>query len=322
MSQRVKARACANIALCKYWGKQGPGNAPQTPSLGLVLAKLTTTTTVKRLAGPQDRYELNGKPVDPVTRQQFSEYLEEWRLAGYLEGSVSIKAQNSFPTAAGLASSASGYAALAVALNHLVGSPLSTTELTRWARRGSGSAARSILGGLVALPAGADPVARAIKPAGSIDWAMAVAIVDAPPKTVGSREGMERTKRTSPYYPQWASLCTKHYRDLLAAVRDDDLARAGEIVEANFLAMHATMLAADPPLVYWSPATLAVLDAAQSWRTSGMAVYATADAGPHVALLARAGEIKRIAQRTRRIPGVKQVITSGPGSAAVVLESR
>ena len=149
---------------------------------------------------------------------------------------------------------------------------------------------------------------------------MAVVVVNAPRKTVSSRAGMEHTQLTSHYYRQWARVARRHFRELVTAVRIDDLAHAGELMEANALAMHACMLAASPPLLYWAPATVALLQAARAWRASGLAVYATVDAGPHPALLTRREELGRVASRARRVPGVRRVIASLPGEPARIID--
>ena len=320
--QQATAQAHANIALCKYWGKRGRDNGPATPSISLALEQLTTTTTVSRINRPIDQVILNNKPVSRTDRARVISYLNRWRKAGLLDGNVRIDTDNQFPTASGLASSASGYAALATALNALAGGPLNEEDLSRWARRGSGSAARSIPGGLAGLDAGANPAAELLAPAQDVPWGMVFALVDAPPKTTSSRLGMELSRETSPYYRPWLNTAVFHYRTMLPALDAWDLTAAGPIIEANALAMHACMLATCPPLVYWAPATITLLKALPRWRARGIEAYATIDAGPHVALLCPHGQLKRVASLARRIPGVYQALASLPGGPAVVLETQ
>jgi diphosphomevalonate decarboxylase len=316
--QAATARAYANIALCKYWGKRGSDNGPATPSISLALERLATHTTVSRINRKADQVILNGKPAGQADRARVVNYLNHWRAAGLLTGSVRIETENRFPTASGLASSASGYAALATALSVLAEHPLDAAELSRWARRGSGSAARSIPGGLACLEAGTNPAAQLLAPAEDVPWGMVLALVDAPPKGTSSRLGMPHTAETSPYYRAWLKTAAQHYDELRAALRAWDLATAGPLIEANALAMHACMLAAVPPLIYWAPATIAVLRELPRWRARGLHVYATIDAGPHLALVGRREDLRRITALARRVNGVIEAIPSNPGGPAVV----
>jgi len=319
---KVTARACANIALCKYWGKRGPGNAPATPSIGLALDALFTETTVSRHARG-DQVQLNGKPLRGDARERILDYVQLWRDRGLLQGNFRIESRNSFPTAAGLASSSSGYAALATALDRLTGQQTCMRGLTRMARQGSGSAARSIYGGLTALAATADPAAQWLAPADEVPWGMVIAVVEAPVKETGSRAGMEQSRLTSPYYEQWLTTCRSDYRKMRAALRKWDLAATGELMEANTLAMHACMLATRPPLVYWSAATLSIFHAVKQWRREGLQAYATTDAGAHIALLCRREELATVAKNVRRLAnqstGIIRVIKCNPGGPAEVI---
>jgi diphosphomevalonate decarboxylase len=326
MTQRlnqVTARACANIALCKYWGKHGPGNAPATPSISLALAELVATTTVSRISGSRDQLLLNGQRPAGTTRERLLEYLDLWRRRGLISGCFRIESRNSFPTAAGLASSAAGYAALALALSAFSRSHLAPAEISRLARWGSGSSARSIPGGLAALATGEDPAARRLADAADVPWGMVVALVNARKKQVSSREGMELSRRTSKFFEEWTRVGRQHYREMRRALRSWDLAHAGELMEANTLAMHACMLTTRPPLLYWRPATLELLQQARDWRRAGLPVYATTDAGANVALLCQRSDLARVAQRIKRLKSagtaIADMITSQPGGPARIV---
>lgn len=322
MVNKVTARAYANIALCKYWGKCGTGNAPATPSIGLALDALFTETIVSRRARG-DQVQLNNKPVLGQRRARILDYLQLWRDRGLLQGNFRIESRNSFPTAAGLASSASGFAALATALYRMTGQQTCMRGLTRLARQGSGSAARSIYGGLTALAATADPAAQWLAPADDVPWGMVIAVVKAPAKEIGSRAGMEQSRLTSPYYEQWLKTCRSDYRKMRGALKTWDLTTTGELMEANMLAMHACMLTTRPPLVYWSAATLSIFDAVKQWRRKGLQAYATTDAGAHVALLCRREDLAAVAKQVRTLTrqgvGVADVIKANPGESATVI---
>jgi len=349
MPTKVTARSHSNIALCKYWGKldlpraEGEAwvewrlrkiNTPATPSISLSLAELVTETTVARLPddAEQDEVLLDGVVADKGTHSRLSVYLNLWRAAGIIEGRYSIDSRNNFPTASGLASSASGYAALAKALAGFAAEPLSTMELSRWARRGSGSAARSIYGGISALPSGPDAAAYLAVPAAESPFAMVVCIIEAPPKDVSSRDGMSRSAATSPFYKAWLKQSARDYDMIIESLwrgtrtsevePEDLLWRIGSIAERNCLAMHAVMQTSTPPLLYWAPGTLAVMHAVRSWREDGgLQSYFTIDAGPHVELLCLKQHADALAAQAAKIPGVSQVIASQAGGSAEIISS-
>jgi diphosphomevalonate decarboxylase len=349
MPSKVTARSHSNIALCKYWGKldlpraEGEAwvdwrlrkiNTPATPSISLSLAALTTETTVARLPddAAQDEVLLDGAPADKGTHSRLSVYLNLWRAAGVVEGRFSIDSRNNFPTASGLASSASGYAALAKALSGFAAEPLSSMDLSRWARRGSGSAARSIYGGVSALPVGSDAAAYLAVPAEEAPFAMVVCIVAAPPKDVSSRDGMSRSAATSPFYKAWLKQSARDYDQIIESLwrgtrtseiePEDLLWRIGSVAERNCLAMHAVMQTSVPPLLYWAPGTLAAMHAVRAWRDEGGPhAYFTIDAGPHVELLCLRADAEEIARRAADVPGVAQVIASAPGGPAEIISA-
>jgi len=171
MIRRVVARAFANIALCKYWGKQSQkDNLPATPSISIALERLLTRTEVSRISGNRDQFYLNGLRADARTAAQLTDYLDYWRRKNLIRGRFQIKSENQFPTQSGLASSSSGYAALAKALAAFSGKKISQSVLSRLARVGSGSAARSIPGGLAKLPVAANPIASQILAPHELPW--------------------------------------------------------------------------------------------------------------------------------------------------------
>ncbi len=319
--EQVTARAYANIALIKYWGKQDmPGNVPATPSVSLALDALKTETTVTPLESGDDRFFLNDREVDEKTQARLKNFLDLWRDQKLLRGTFEVRSRNLFPTGAGLASSASGFAALARALQEFSVKPLKKRMVSRLARRGSGSAARSITGGLSALAITNDPGARLLLPAESIRFGMVVAVVASGEKKVGSTEGMKLSRSHSPYYNQWVSRTKHDYKDMLSAVRQDDFSEIGRLTEASALAMHACMIATRPALVYWAPATVALIHKAAHLREQGLEAYATIDAGAHVALLAKLDDLERVAGEIRMIDGVETVFIGKPGGPAEVLK--
>jgi diphosphomevalonate decarboxylase len=319
------ARACANIALVKYWGKRDAAlNLPAAGSLSLTLDALATTTTVELdVANEHDVVELDGSPADAATSARVVELLDLVRGRAGIATRARVTSRNAFPTASGLASSASGFAALALAASHAAGLALTPRELSRLARRGSGSAARSVFGGFVRMHAGptdADAFAEPMRSPLLDKVRMVVAIFgDGAPKQHGSRDAMEHTAATSPLYSAWLDLVP---RDLVAAehaLAAGELPALGELAEANALAMHATAIAARPAVIYWQPATLAMLAKVRGLRAAGLPAWATIDAGPHVKVLTTAGDADAVAAELATVAGFTQTIVCAPGGPAEVL---
>ncbi|MEU3509513.1 diphosphomevalonate decarboxylase [Streptomyces longwoodensis] len=334
-SREGRTEGCAtavahpNIALIKYWGKRDERLVlPRTDSLSLTLDVFPTTTRVRLAPGAlHDEVTFAGVPARGGTRRRITAFLDLVRERAGLPDRAVVDTGNTVPTGAGLASSASGFAALAVAASAAYGLDLDPTALSRLARRGSGSASRSVFGGFAVWHAGrdtdpdpdlgsyAEPV-----PAGALDPALVVAVVDAGPKTLSSREAMRRTVDTSPLYPPWAASNEHDLADLRRALLRADLDAVGEIAERNALGMHATMLAARPAVRYLSPATLTVLDAVLELRRDGTAAYATMDAGPNVKVLCRRADAHRVAGALRAVVPDGSVHVAGPGPGAHLLD--
>ena len=320
----VTARACANIALVKYWGKRdgGPLNLPATGSLSIALDALVTETTVvfdRALAS--DEVSLD----TPAARARVEAFLDLVRERAGIATHARVVTKNRFPTASGLASSASGFAALAVAATRAAGLALSPRELSVLARRGSGSAARSIFGGFVRMhpgtrPDGEDAYAEAIASDLAARVRVVIAIVGAgAPKQHASRDAMEHCAATSPLYRGWLELVPKDLAAAEAALAAGDLRALGQLAEANALAMHATAIAARPAIVYWQPATIALLAAVRALRSAGRAAWATIDAGPHVKVLTTPEDAAEVARTLGAIEGVSSTMVSTAGGPAEVV---
>jgi diphosphomevalonate decarboxylase len=326
MRQAV-AIANSNVALAKYWGKRNESlNLPYTGSISITLAGLSTTVRVRLDAErAHDRVVLNGQQVDNSPAYVVRQFLDHVRRAVREKAAAEVEMRSNFPVAAGLASSASTFAALALAATSALGLSLSPCELSALARRGSGSAARSIFGGYAEWLAGeADDGSDsyAVQLAAPQHWRLGVviAITDLRPKLVGSREGMAHALRASPFFPAWLE---SHDADL-AAVRqgilDCDLAVTGQAAERNCLKMHAASMAASPPLLYWKPATLAVMHRVLQLREEGCEAYFTIDAGPQVKVICSWSQRDTVAAAIREVPGVQSVLLSEPGGAAGLVE--
>ncbi len=284
-----RGEAPSNIALCKYWGKRDQTlNLPLNGSLSISLGEKGTRTQLRRVA--RDTIYLNGTLVAPDTlfAQRLSAFLDLFRAACRAPG-FEVKTENNIPTAAGLASSASGYAALVLALNDLGGWDLPRQLLSMLARLGSGSAARSLFNGFAIWHRGerndgSDSFAEAL-PTRWPEFRIGILTLTEAQKPVDSRSGMQRTVETSPRYAAWPERAALDLETLQAAITARDFQTLGQTAEANALEMHATMRAADPPLDYFLPETRAQITLVQQLRAEGLPLYLTIDAGPNVKLL-------------------------------------
>jgi diphosphomevalonate decarboxylase len=282
------AFAPANIALIKYWGKRDARlNLPLTSSLSVSLGARGSRTEVQ--CREADQVILNGQPLpeDHVFVRRLAAFLDGFRSAAV--PGFRVETVNTVPTAAGLASSASGFAALVKALNELFGWQLSPRRLSLLARLGSGSAARSLFDGFVQWHAGErdDGLDSFAEPVGG-DWPgfrVGVLELSAACKPVGSREGMQRTASTSPLFEKWPQTVAQDLQTLRRALDARDFKTVGETAEQNALTMHALMLSARPPLCYWLPESVAVMRRIWQLREEGLELYFTMDAGPNVKLL-------------------------------------
>ncbi|MCX8071984.1 MAG: diphosphomevalonate decarboxylase [Candidatus Binatia bacterium] len=323
--KRVRARAHPNVALVKYWGKRDRQlNLPSVGSISLTLGGLSTEVTIQAAEGPNDEYWSNGHRVEGQALRNVSQFVRLCCALAGSEGAISVHTRSNFPVAAGLASSASTFAALTLALTHFLGLNLSRQQLSALARRGSGSACRSLWGGFVEwrageLPDGSDSFALPLP--WPHDWPLAVviAVIDPNPKPIGSRDGMHRST-TSPFYPVWVSTQDADLDTARAAIRSGDLERLGTLAEHNCLKMHAVALTAQPPLIYWAPGTLAAIATVRELRATGVPAYFTIDAGPQVKVLCDKTDESRVAAALRDTPGVTEVLLTRPGEDARLVE--
>jgi len=316
----VTAIAHANIALAKYWGKaKDDENLPAVPSLSLTLAALSTTTSVVlRPDLESDSVSLDGETAAPRARERVIRVLDDVRTLAGSTTRATVESSNDFPTAAGLASSASGFAALALAAARAYGLAVEPPDLSAIARRASASAARSVFGGFVELRAG-EQAAAPVLAGQDFPLVMLIAVTARGPKSIGSSEGMRLTRETSPYYPAWLSAAPPVFERVRAAVLARDLEALGTAMEESALMMHASMLAARPAIVYFAPATLGVVECVRALRKSGTLSYFTMDAGPHVKVLTAPETASSVERALAAVPGVERVIASRAGRAAALV---
>jgi diphosphomevalonate decarboxylase len=309
------ATAHPNIALIKYWGKQpGPNNLPATPSLSITLDGLTTTTTVA--TANTDRISLDGEiSADPKVLACLTMLRDDYEVPP-----LEISSSNNFPTAAGLASSASGFAALITAIDGECQLGMSDDQRSEYARRASGSAARSIYGGFVGLN-GPDWTARELLTPDDWPLRVVIAITDERRKSVSSSAGMAASAATSPYYEAWVRTTAGDYAAGLEAIADRDFGRLAALGEKSCLKMHGVMQSSDPAMLYWQGATVSCMHAVVEMRQSGVDVFFTIDAGPQLKAVCTPESADIVEARLSAIPGVISTHTVGLGPGAAIVDS-
>lgn len=312
----VTARAHTNIALIKYWGKKDLKEMlPMNSSLSLTLDHFYTDTQVAfDPALTQDVFYLN-KQVLPVSSKVKRVMNEVRHLAG-IDIAAKIVSTNHVPTTAGLASSASAFAALAGAASRAAGLKLTPKDLSRLARKGSGSATRSIFGGFVEWHQGHDDLssyAEQIAPTDTWDIRVIAVVIDASQKKISSGKGMARAVNTSPYYPAWIQTAAKQLKEIKQAIKEKDFTSLGQISELNALEMHALNLSSTPHFSYFEPATISIMNLVEQLRAQGIECYYTIDAGPNVKIICQKKFSPQVQKAVKKeIPNC-QVLESQPG---------
>lgn len=336
---KATASAPANIAFVKYWGARDlPRALPLAPSISMTLESCRSRTTVEVLPAPTgeaDEVLLAGPDggLEPAPERFAARVhhhlalLRRWADddAGDAGPRFRVATRNTFPAAAGLASSASGFAALAVAVARALGRDPGAGELSSLARRsGSGSAARSVLGGYVEWPAGGngdgggagpdDPRAVQLAPASHWKLADVIALVEDRPKATPSLDG-HRLAPTSPHFERRLAELPRRLAEVRAAIRDRDLRALGPVLEEEAIELHLIAMSSRPPVFYWQPGTLEVLAAVRAMRApgTGLGAWATMDAGANVHVLCPAAEAGEVAERLGRLAAVSGVIRDRVG---------
>lgn len=320
-----EARANANIALIKYWGKADDELIiPTTSSLSLTLDGLSTRTEVTFMDTTfgSDELIVDDQPRTGKALARVSKLLDLVRERSGIESPAQVNSYNTVPYGAGLASSSSAFAALAGAAFAAAGLALDRKHISQVARRGSGSACRSVYGGLVQWHAGHDDLSSYAEPVETdMDLALIVVLVSAQEKYISSRQAMRHTVSTSPLYQAWVEQSKEDLQQALDAVKVNDLTALGEVVEANALGMHAAMFAARPAVSYWLPETVMALDAVRQIRSDGLNAWATLDAGPNIKVLTSGEQAVTVANMLRKwLPGVNIQIHK-PGSGLQIFDS-
>ncbi len=317
------AQAHPNIAFIKYWGNRDSVlRLPSNGSISMNLDGLTTRTTVSfQPSLPFDELTINGHEVIGKGLDRVSSILDLVRRMAGIGMKAEVISESNFPSGAGIASSASAFAALALAATQAAGLGLSEAELSRLARRGSGSASRSVPGGFVEWHAGntdEESFAESIASPDHWDLADCVAILSAGHKQTGSTEG-HALAPTSPLQAARVADAPRRLDLCRQAILKRDFESLASIVELDSDMMHAVMMTSQPALFYWQPATLTVMQAVREWRSQGLPVFYTIDAGPNVHVLCPQAALGETEKNLRGLPGVTDVLVAGVGGPARLL---
>lgn len=315
---KITARAHTNIALIKYWGKANQKlKLPTTSSLSLTLNDFYTDTSVlfnEKLT--EDQITFNGKPLSGKKAQRIIDFLDLVRNLAKLNVYAEVSTINKVPTAAGLASSASGFAALAAAASKAIGLELSKRELSRLARQGSGSATRSIYGGFVEWEKGtSDETSYAVPFDEHVDWPINVVavMVNQAEKQMSSSKGMQISVNTSPYYSAWEKVCAQALEKIKVAIKNHNFNEMGKIAEENAMQMHALTLSSSPDFTYFDADSLKVMNLVHQLRKNGLACYFTMDAGPNVKILVEQQNTAKLVNELEKEFGSDKVVVTTPG---------
>lgn len=314
---KAAVRAHTNIALIKYWGKADEELfLPMNSSLSLTLDGLYTDTFVEISdAFTEDQFRLNGQLQSEKETAKISHFLDLFRKEANRNEFIHVDSVNHVPTAAGLASSASAFAALAGALNLAMGLNMDPQTLSTFARRGSGSATRSLFGGFVEWQKGSSSKDSMAIPVDDADWdiGMVIVAVNKSAKKISSRLGMKQTVETSPFYPAWVESAEKDLVAIKKAIQVQDFEKLGQITEHSAMKMHGSMMGAATPIIYFEPDSIKAIQAVRELREQGILCYVTMDAGPNVKVLCRLSEAEKIKEKLTAYFSTEQLLISGPG---------
>jgi len=327
MSRKATVVAPSNIALIKYWGTRDLAETlPFNPSFSMTLRECATRTTVEGIegAGADNILVRVANGGFEAASESFAggviRHLDRLRAWADVDQRFRVATQNSFPMGAGLASSASGFAALALAVVESLEREVDPETASRLARQsGSGSAARSVVGGYVEWPAEGCAEGSAAQVFAAEHWDLrdVVAILDTTEKRVSSRAG-HKLAETSPYFAHRLRELPHRLAEVRQAIGERDFARLAPIVEEEAIDLHLIAMSSRPPIFYWQPASLAVLQLARDLREDGVEVCSTMDAGANVHLLCTVAAEGRVVAALRGMPEVEDVIRDGVGDGPQV----
>jgi diphosphomevalonate decarboxylase len=322
----IKAIAHPNIALAKYWGKRNEElNLPAVGSVSITLDALKTETEIQFIENEYDIIEFNGKLPAEDEQKKLSKFIDKFRQISGIDKKVELITNNNFPTSAGLASSASGFAALSKASSKLFGLEFSDRELSVLARQGSGSAARSLFGGFVewhkgTLEDGSDSFAEQIADKSSLPLSIIIAVTSKESKKISSRIGMHNSSLTSPFYKAFVDTSPNDILEIKNAILEKDFMKLADFSMKSTVKMHAVMMTSNPPLFYWNHKTYEIIELVQDLYNNGENVFFTIDAGPQVKIVTTEGNAPQILNELKQINQIDEIYVCNLGNGAEIIE--
>lgn len=323
--QKATCRATSNIAFVKYWGRIDHHlRLPMNGSISMNLAAAYTTTTVEFYPNlDRDQIDVASTTLDEKQAARVFQHVDRIREIAEMDTRVRVASQNNFPMGAGIASSASSFAALTVASAHAAGLSLDEKQLTILARQGSGSACRSVPSGFVEWHYGDtsdESFAETIAPPDHWDIRDLIAITQTEHKAVGSTKGIELVT-SSPFNDTRVNLAHQSMDMIRQAILDRNWTQFGEETEREAIRLHMIAMTSNPPIFYWSPVTMRIIKSVIEWRDAGLEAYFTIDAGANVHVIAKGEDADKIEANLANLEGVEQVIHSKVGHGAQVVET-
>lgn len=318
----ITALAHPNIAFIKYWGnRDNELRLPVNGSISMNLDGLFTKTTISFNSAKQDSLSINNNEVKGKGLERVSYILDIVRKMANINEKAEVTSENNFPAGAGIASSAAAFAALALSASRAAGLNLSESELSKLARRGSGSASRSIPSGFVEWQMGtSEENSFAFSIAETSHWNLVdcIAVVSSAHKKTGSTEG-HAIAGTSPLQDARVADTTRRLDICRNAILNKDFEAFANIIEHDSDMMHSVMMTSNPPLMYWQASTVEIFHQVREWRQSGLPVGYTVDAGANVHVLCLGEYAKEVEKKLRELSGVKDVLVAGVGGGARTL---
>lgn len=326
---KATAKAPANIAFIKYWGMTDPDLIlPANSSISMNLSDCFTITTVEfskdhladtifleSSSGEKETVEGRGKAM-------VINHLNRLRDLANVSFHAKVVTQNSFPTSIGIASSASGFAALTLAVVTALELEVDKKELSILTRlSGSGSACRSILDGFVRWNKGTSSETSYAEKLASPDWwdlLDIIVIFDKEKKKISSQEG-HTVAKTSPHYQDRLKELPERIQEVEEAIINRDISQLGEAIEEEAESLHLITTTSTPPIEYRSEKTKELCKAIKEWRIQGIQAYYTIDAGSAVHIICEGKEKEKVMEKVERFEGVAQTIINKPTVGARVV---
>jgi diphosphomevalonate decarboxylase len=324
----MKATAISHpdIAFIKYWGKKIGAEdirLPANGSISMVLSELYTKTTVEFSEKySEDVIKISNQVIEGAKKKRVTEHLDRIRAMASIQYKARVQSEFNFPMSAGISSSASGFSALTVAAVQAAGITMSKKELSKLARKASGSACRPIMDGFVEwLDGDTDETsyAQSIFPPDHWNLYDVVAIISKKEKTVPTTNGMASAE-TSPFFSNRLKRMPDKITLAKKLIQEKNFQEFGELIEAEALEMHAIALTSKPPLLYWIPETVKIMELVQNLRAEGIMCYFTINTGQNVHILVESNHLDELTKRLKQCSEVQEIFINKPSEGAHLIQ--